>query len=278
MGTALAATVGGATVCWWRFLVALVAVELLHCGANAWSDVFDYRRGLDRTALPVSGALSHGLYTEAQVRVRALGLMLGGSLLGGALALSAGPGILWVGAAGGALALAYAALKAVALGDLAVFVAFGPLIALGAWIVQTASASWIPAVWMMPFGLLVIAVLHANNWRDIEQDRAAGVTTVARRLGDRGSLVYYGLLVFGSFALTGLLIARPVAGRRMPAGMGAVVLCLPLAMRLWGRARRRHAPRRPLDFATLDGATARFMLPFGLLSLLGLVAHAIASK
>ena len=45
----------------------------------------------------------------------------------------------------------------------------------------------------------------------------------------------------------------------------AVLLALPEALQLWGRAKRRRAPRQPLDFVILDGATAQYNLLFGLL-------------
>ena len=38
---------------------------------------------------------------------------------------------------------------------------------LGAWVVQTRSFSWIPVLWTVPMSMLVIGILHANNWRDI---------------------------------------------------------------------------------------------------------------
>ncbi len=273
MGTALAALYGGVRVGWGRFALALVAIELLHSGANAWSDVFDFRRGLDRKATPVSGALSHGVFTLRQTVVRSLGMLAAGAAIGAGLALRAGPALWWVGNAGLLLALFYFLFKPVALGDLAVFAAFGPLIALGAWVLQTGAFSWLPLVWLVPFGLIVIAVLHANNWRDTDEDRAAGIRTVAQMLGDRGSFVYYGALVFGSIALTLVFLVMPVAGQTLPWGMAVVLLTVPPALKLMGRARRRHAPRQPLDFVTLDAATAQFMVPFGVLSTLGLLTR-----
>jgi 1,4-dihydroxy-2-naphthoate octaprenyltransferase len=164
----------------------------------------------------------------------------------------------------------YTLLKARALGDLAVFLNFGLLGAAGAWIVQTGSFSWLPVVWTVPMALLVIAILHANNWRDIVSDGERRVTTVAGHLGDRGSLVYYGLLIFGPVFIDLAFIGLPrIAGgplRPMPWTFLLVLLALPNALRLWGRAVRRAAPRASLDFIILDGATAQHNLVFGLLS------------
>lgn len=270
MGALLAVSVGGAPMYWGRMLVTALAVWLAHSAANMFSDVADFRNGLDRTPIPVSGSLVRGWLTERQTFALGCGCLLAGGLLGAGLAAVAGPAPLAVAAAGLALALGYSGLKRVALGDLAVFVAFGPLIALGAWTVFTGRFSWIPLLWMSPFGLVVIAVLHANNWRDATSDRARGVISVAGLLGDRGSLAYYGALIFGPFLLTLALIELPrrlsVAGWiPMPRAFLLVFLCLPAALSLWRRALRRRTPRDPMEFVTLDGATAKFLVPMGAL-------------
>jgi 1,4-dihydroxy-2-naphthoate octaprenyltransferase len=175
--------------------------------------------------------------------------------------------------------VSYTLLKARALGDLAVFLDFGLLGAAGAWIVQANSFSWLPVLWTAPMALLVIAILHANNWRDIATDGDKRVTTIAGLLGDRGSLGYYGCLIFAPFIIDLAFIAGPrLAGGRhrpMPLTFLIVLLALPNALRLWGRAVRRGAPRRPMDFVILDGATASHNLLFGLLSTIAVVLEGI---
>jgi 1,4-dihydroxy-2-naphthoate octaprenyltransferase len=175
-----------------------------------------------------------------------------------------------VGGIGLAVGICYTLLKARALGDLAVFLDFGLLGGAGAWIVQTGSFSWLPVLWTVPMAMLVIAILHANNWRDSVSDGERRVRTVAGLLGDRGSLAYYGFLIFGPFLIDLGFIAIPrVTGgacRPMPLTFLLVLLALPNALKLWGRAVRRAAPRRPMDFVILDGATASHNLVFGLLS------------
>jgi 1,4-dihydroxy-2-naphthoate octaprenyltransferase len=116
--------------------------------------------------------------------------------------------------------------------------------------------------------MLVSAILHANNWRDMLSDREKRVTTVAALLGDNGALCYYGFLIFGPFVIIlGMIILSRFASGGiavMPATFLIVLLALPQALALWARARRRHAPRRPMDFIILDGATANYNLTFGL--------------
>ena len=106
---------------------------------------------------------------------------------------------------------------------------------------------------------------------------ARQVRTVASLLGDRGSLYYYGFLIFAPFVMVLLLIAlhgaQPANSFGMPVTFLLTLLALPLACNRWRRALRRTRPARPLDFITLDGATAQLNLAFGLLCALALIAH-----
>jgi len=269
-GTSLAVVVGGARLSWGRFVLALAGMMVLHTAANMMSDVYDFRRGLDRDVTPVSGAIVRGWLSWRQVAAASLALFAIGSAVGLLLVRLTSPVLLLVGVAGVAVGAFYTLLKANALGDLAVFLDFGLLGALGAWVVQAKSFSWLPVVWTVPMAMLVSAILHANNWRDAVSDKERRVRTVGGLLGDRGSLVYYGFLIFGPFVIVlgymfvPRLIVRGVPS--LPLTFLIVLLALPSALSLWGRALRRHNPRRPLDFVILDGATARHNLVFGALS------------
>lgn len=266
-GTSLAVVVGGARADVLRFALALLAMVILHSAANMLSDVFDYKRGLDRDVTPVSGAIARGWLPAGAVTRAAIILFVLGSGIGLGLAAVTGTALLIVGAAGVAVGAGYTLLKYHALGDLAVFLNFGLLGALGAWIVQTRAFSWLPVIWTVPMAMLVIAILHANNWRDAVSDAERRVRTFASLLGDKGAEAYYGFLLFGSMAIVLAFVVVPrLIGFGLPAlpwTFGIVLLALPKAFGLWGRARRRRAPRQPMDFIILDGATAQYNLLFG---------------
>jgi len=268
-GTSLAVVIGGVRLSVPRFLWALLTMMILHSAANMLSDVFDYRRGLDKDVTPVSGAIVRGFLPATQVLAGAVCLFGLGAASGLLIALTTGRALLVIGGIGVAIGAGYTLLKAHALGDLAVLLNFGLLGSAGAWMVQTRTFSWLPVVWVIPMATLVAAILHANNWRDTLSDRERRVTTVAAILGDRGSLLYYGALIFAGFLFDPALIFLPrLAGglQAMPWTFFIVFLALPNALRLWGRAVRRASPRRPLEFIILDGATANYNLVFGLLS------------
>ena len=278
-GTALAVVIGDARFSPLRFLWAIVTMMVLHSAANMLSDVFDFRHGLDCDVTPVSGAIVRGWLTDRQVLRGSLVLFALGAASGLLIARATGKSLFIVGGIGLAVGALYTLLKARALGDLAVFLNFGLLGAAGAWVVQTNSFSWLPVLWTVPMALLVIAILHANNWRDILTDGEKRVTTVAGVLGDKGSHAYYGCLVFAPFVIDLAFISVPrLTGGPlgpMPLTFLVVLLALPSALRLWGRAVRRADPRSPLDFIVLDGATAKHNLVFGLLSTAAVILEGI---
>jgi 1,4-dihydroxy-2-naphthoate octaprenyltransferase len=268
-GTSLAVVIGRANLAPFRFILAFLAMVILHSAANMLSDVFDSRRGLDKDVTPVSGAIVRGWLPAGAVAAGSAVLFAVGIGIGLVLVAMTGRVLLIIGAVGVLIGAFYTALKYHAFGDLAVFLNFGILGSLGAWVVQTGRFSWIPVIWTVPMGMLVSAILHANNWRDIISDTERRVRTFGSIVGDKGSLAYYGFLLFGSMAIIFGLILIPrlisPALVPMPFTFIVILLALPRTLHLWGRALRRQAPRRPLDFVILDGATANYNLVFGLL-------------
>ena len=268
-GTSLAVVVGHVSLDVPGFLLAFLGMVVLHSAANMLSDVFDYDRGLDKIVTPVSGAIVRGWLSSRQVKTVALVLFTLGSLIGLLLVFMTGTVLLIVGAVGVVIGLFYTVLKYHALGDLAVFLDFGILGSLGAWIVQKESFSWIPILWTIPMAMLVSAILHANNWRDTVSDKKQNIITIAALLGDKLSFVYYSLLLFFPFIMVLGFIILPriffLGLIPMPYTFFLTVLAVPNAVKLWKRAVRRHEPRQPMDFIILDGATAQHNLVFGLL-------------
>lgn len=281
LGTLLAVIIGQSSFNVWRFLLALLAMVILHFAANMRSDVSDFRLGLDKEVTPVSGAIVRGWLSSEEVMKASFLLFALGSVLGLILVFITGPALLIIGLVGVAIGAAYPLLKARALGDLAVFLNFGVLGCMGAWIVQTGKFSLWPGIWAIPQALLVVAILHANNWRDTVTDKEKKIFTVASLLGDQGSMNYYSFLLFAPFVLSLIYVIVPrfISYRcpALPFPFLLTFLALPGAISLWQRAQRRHHPRRPLDFIILDGATSKFNWLFGLLSLTGLGLDLILS-
>ena len=189
----------------WRLVAALVVAAGLQIGVNLANDYFDGVRGVDtheRTGpqrLVASGAASpRAVLTAALV---SLGLA---AVCGLALALSTSPVlILAVGALALGAALLYSGgprpYAGLGLGELMVFLFFGLMATCGSAYVMVETvpaAAWWGGVVM---GLLAVAVLVANNLRDIPTDETGGKRTLAVRLGDRRTRMLYRTCVVGAF-------------------------------------------------------------------------------
>jgi hypothetical protein len=75
-----------------------------------------------------------------------------------------------------------------ALGVPLVFLLMGPLMVVGSYFAVTGAWSVEALILSVPVGLLVAAILHGNEWRDIGEDTRAGIVTLSSRLGRMGSL------------------------------------------------------------------------------------------
>ncbi len=242
----------------------------MHAAANIFNDYFDFRRGVDRTGTyGSSGVLTAGRISPKSLFL--IGILFNGlaAAIGGYLFLASGPWVLWLGLIGAVLAFVYTwgpELKYRALGDPAVFIAFGSLIALGAYYVQTSRLNWEPVLFSIPLGLLIDAILHGNNLRDIDDDAQAGVVTLAGHLGVRGAQLFYYSLVGGAY----LTVAILMFGMNLPWTSAIVIVSVPIA---WRNVRLvvniRTVSRE--EFAPIDAMGAQLELVFGCLLVAGIV-------
>ena len=60
---------------------------------------------------------------------------------------------------------------------------FGPLMLEGAYFTVTGAWSLTALALSVPVGLLVTAIVHGNEWRDISEDARAGIVTLSSRFG-----------------------------------------------------------------------------------------------
>jgi 1,4-dihydroxy-2-naphthoate polyprenyltransferase len=266
VGTACAAAAGGLNPA--TALAALGGALLLQIAANFANDVFDYEKGADTAErLGPVRAVQAGLLTPASVR-RGLLLVLALALLVGVyLTVVAGPVVVAIGLTSMAAAVAYTGgpypLGYHGLGDVFVMLFFGFVAVMGTAFVQVGHVTPLSIWAAVPVGALATAILVVNNLRDVATDRKAGKRTLAVRLGERGAVLEYTLLVALAYLVPVTLV---LTGR---AGMGALapLVTLPLAIRLV----RAVARERGRALNPLLAGTAKLLFLYGLLFALGLV-------
>jgi 1,4-dihydroxy-2-naphthoate octaprenyltransferase len=258
-----------------RLILTGVGCMTAHAGANLLSDFYDYRAKVDRVGtFGSSGLLVAGAMQPSQILKGGWVALVLAGLIGAYLVYVTPGGLFLVGLVGigGGFGVFYTAgpveFKYRALGDVAVFLSFGPAMVLGAYYVQAHRFSWMPVLYALPVGLLVDAILHSNNLRDIANDRAVNIKTVAILIGESRAKTMFYALVFGAYGTTLLLIA--LAG--LPLFSLMVFFSLPLAVKVTRMVRHKdHLPAR--EFAVIDAATAQLHLAFGLLMVLSMVLH-----
>lgn len=217
----------------WPALATLLAALLLQIGANLANDVFDFHRGVDtHERLGPMRVTQAGLLSPRQV-VAGMWFVFGlAALLGLYLMVVTGWPVAAIGLAAVIGALAYSGgplpFGYYGLGDLAVFIFFGPLAVCGSYYIQALRINPLVTVAAIPIGLLIVAILVVNNLRDIATDRATGKRTLAVKLGWQGTRrEYYACLVISYLIPVGLVFARWV-------NLGGLLvgLSLPMAVNL----------------------------------------------
>lgn len=187
---------------WWYGILAALAAPILQSGGNLISDYYDYKNNVDREGTYGSSPmLVDKIFTTKEVFWFGIICMAVGNLIGLYLLFNTSFHLLWIGLIGVFGSYFYFFFKYKALGDLTIFVIYGQLISLGTYLVMTNMLSWEILLIAAAPGLLIVNVLHANNTRDIKNDKVANIKTMAMLLGVKGSIRYYTVLGLGAYLL-----------------------------------------------------------------------------
>jgi 1,4-dihydroxy-2-naphthoate octaprenyltransferase len=256
------------------FLTALAAGVLLHLGTNILNEIYDVRHGIDTITSPrASHALLKGRLTEAEAFRIAFGVYLLSALFGIVLIAARGWPVAAIGLVGLVGGFGYSApplqYKYKALGVPLVFALMGPLMVMGSYFVVTGGLAWQPLLVSIPIGLLVVAILHGNEWRDITDDARYGIGTLSTHIGRRWAHLGYLSLVTGAY----LVLVLAVLLRALPVTSLLALLSLPLLVRAI-RASELGIQGQQRAIAKIDLETAQLHAAFGLLYVLGLAMPA----
>lgn len=253
-------------------IAALVGALLLQVASNFANDLFDAESGADSDdRIGPPRAVQMGWIAPQQMR-HATALVIVAALLTGVYLVSVGGAlILAIGIFAIIVALAYTAgpfpLGYHGLGDIAVFVCFGPIAVGGTYYVQTLHWPTLALVAAIPVGAFATAVLVVNNVRDIVSDTRAGKRTLAVRFGrDAGIAEYASLMV--------LAHAIPVTMWMLGDAPVSVLLSLATAVPAYYRVRAIQATQDGPGMSAQLAATAQLGLVHATLFSLGLALSA----
>ncbi|MDT7684230.1 MAG: 1,4-dihydroxy-2-naphthoate polyprenyltransferase [Pseudonocardiales bacterium] len=246
-------------------LLALLVAVAMVIGVNYANDYSDGTRGTDDDRVGPLRLVGSGVAAPSAVRTMAFG-WLGLAMLAG-LVLVALSGTWWLLIVGAVCVLGawfYTGGKHpygyLGLGEVAVFLFFGPVAVLGTAYVQSGPPGALSLIGAIGVGMLSCSVLVANNLRDIESDEEVGKRTLAVLLGDRDTRRLYA-------ALVGIPMLLSVVGAIADPWLLLGLIAAPLA---YSPVRRVLNGVRGRDLIAVLGSSGAVMLVWSLGTAVGL--------
>ena len=253
---------------WGWLVVSVLGIFCVEAAKNASGEIFDWDSGADQGVReeersPFSGGkrvIVDGLMTRTETAVVAGVFYVEAIVAGLAIAIVREPAVLWLGMIGVGLAFFYHApplrLAYRGLGELAVALAYGPVIAAGTYLVQRHTIDAPVMIASVPIALAIGGFLWVNEFPDARADAAAGKRTLVVRLGRPRAAVVFAVIV----ALAQLVVvALPLLG--LPRALWLGLIGAPHAI-----AAARRLYRHPQDIHHIVPAQAWTLLSFVLMA------------
>lgn len=260
---------------WILMIIIALATPLFQIAGNLISTYFDFKTNVDREeSISPSRVLVDGLICPKIVLRVGVATLILLFIIGMILVYFRGSTMFIIGLLGIIGACGYSALKYRAMGDLMIYLAFGPLMVFGTFYALTGSFDLLmdSIILSIPIGLLVVGILHANNTRDITSDKEANISTLAMAMGFRMAQKYYYFLIFAAYATVLLFVGLNI----LPIWTLIVLISLPIAVNNV-KIMAMAEPNDPMSIGKVDEMTAQLHLVFGLLLCSGILIEALIS-
>ncbi len=278
LGIAVAAYDNGFN--WGLALLTLVGGAAIHLGVNVFNDVFDTQSGADEANVnPTqfsggSRVILYGLVSMRTMALMASAFFAVGIGIGVFLAATRGWDLLWLGVAGALIGFFYTAppLRLVhrGLGELAVAIGFGPIMALGAYFVQAREYALEPLLASLPVAILIALILYVNEVPDRPADAASGKRTLPVRWSKEAVIRGYEAAVVVTFGLIVVFAVTDLIVRPTLIALLAAPLALPVVRAL------RESYDQPYALMPAMGKNIQLHLVTGLLLVVGYVIAIVA--
>ena len=171
-------------------ILALIGISFAHLGTNVLDDFFDYKflikqvnfdkkEYLQKTQNTKCRYLVSGILSEKEVLSIALIYFAAAGLIGLFFLIKCGIGVLYFGLIGGLIALLYSFMSRIKLSEIAVGLAYGPVLFCGVYYVMTKTFSWDAIILAIPTMFITITLLYVHTVMDYEYDLGENKQTVA---------------------------------------------------------------------------------------------------
>lgn len=257
------------------FLAVLVLSGMIaiHAASNIINDYFDTFYGVDKPGAPTTLYRIHPLLDNVlsplAIKVAAFSLYLFTILIGFYLITLRGWPVAAMAAIGALASLQYTAnplkYKYRGLGEVIVFLMWGPLMTIGSYFVQTGSWQGHQTVLVIsvPLGIWVALVLLANNLKDMSYDYEMKIITVPIWLGREKAFKLFTGMAYSIYILS----AAGIMWGILSGWALLVFFSLPLAIRLL-----RSFNSMPQFPHNAEPLTARIFALYGGLLIISLIA------
>ena len=180
-------------------LLALTVSLSLQIAVNYANDFSDGVRGTDTNRVGPTRLVASNLATASSVKNASFISFFIAIIAGTVLALNTSVWLISVGFISILAAWGYTGGKKpygyLGFGELAVFIFFGVVATVGSYYVQVEQISSSALLLSIPMGSLSCAILVINNLRDLNQDKLVSKRTMAVKLGDANTRIFYLLLL-----------------------------------------------------------------------------------
>ena len=201
------------------FGLVILGIVVLHLGANAIDDSYDYENGVDQIANSMFPRnfggwkpIPRGYLSLKAAKTISLALFAISLLIGAYFGFAVGPWAFLLGLFGFLLAFFYCApplkldYRGIGLGELAIFFSFGPIPVLGAYYVQTGILSMHALLVSVPIGIMTVTILIDHDLIFYEVYSKARKYSLATVLGRRNTLRASLGLSVASFTMVVVLV------------------------------------------------------------------------
>ena len=222
-------------------ILALIGISFAHMGTNLLDDYFDYKalirqvdfnkdEYLKNSQKTKCRYLINGVLSELDLLLFAGANLFVALLVGVFLYIKFGVGVFYFALAGALIVLLYSFLSRICLSEVAVALAYGPVLFGGVFYVMTGTYSDEVYLLCLPTTFITVVLLYIHTVMDYEFDKHEGKITLANRFDSRlDALVVLKWLLIFAYASVILLCVFDIADWQV----FATYLTIPLAVDLY---------------------------------------------